>query len=633
MLIATAGHVDHGKTSLLRALTGVDTDRLPEEKRRGMTIDLGYAYLPREQGEPLGFIDVPGHEKFLPNMLAGVGGIHHALLVVAADDGVMPQTREHLAILTLAGVRSLSVAISKCDLVSDGRIADVTAELHALLAAFRLTIHGIHPVSAPCGTGIDTLRDTLLALAATTGATASPARRFRLAIDRAFTVTGSGLVVTGTALAGQVAVGDSLWLTGADRPVRVRGLRAQHTPVEQAGAGCRLALNLAGDIGRDDIRRGDWLLAQEPPAPADRITVWLTASPLAEHALRHWQPVHLHHAASHVTGRAALLDHSSLAAGQTGLAELVLDQPLHLAAGDRLILRDMHGAETLGVAQVLELGVPARGKRTPGRLAYLAALHDALPDDDTSLAVLATRSAVRAGDFAWARQLVPAAAEACCVASPLRWVGRADARLGFSPLRWQALTDTLLTRLAQLHAEQPDQLGAGLGRLRRLALPQESEATVEALVDEAVAAGRLSNSRGFVHLPEHVLSFSPAETALWQQVEPCFGSGSEPCWVRDLAHACQVPEADMRQLLRKAARLGLVVAIVPDRYYPQATLAGLARIARELASDSGDVDAARFRDAIGVGRKLAIQILEFFDRSGFLRRQGNRHLLRDRQLF
>ena len=177
MLIATAGHVDHGKTSLLRALTGVDTDRLPEEKRRGMTIDLGYAYLPREQGEPLGFIDVPGHEKFLPNMLAGVGGIHHALLVVAADDGVMPQTREHLAILTLAGVRSLSVAISKCDLVSDGRIADVTAELHALLAAFRLTVHGIHPVSAPRGTGIDTLRDTLLALAATTGATASPARR------------------------------------------------------------------------------------------------------------------------------------------------------------------------------------------------------------------------------------------------------------------------------------------------------------------------------------------------------------------------------------------------------------------------------------------------------------------------
>ena len=326
MIIATAGHVDHGKTTLLQALTGVNADRLPEEKKRGMTIDLGYAYWPQPDGRNPGFIDVPGHEKFLANMLAGVGGIDHALLVVACDDGVMAQTREHLAILQLTGKPSLTVALTKADRVSDARIDEVREAVLETLSEFGWQEAALFVTAATSGTGIDELREHLLALPER----AHPRQhRFRLAIDRAFTVKGAGLVVTGTALSGEVKIGDTLWLTGADKPMRVRGLHAQNSKTDTAFAGQRIAINISGDAEKLDIKRGDWLLAEQPLQPVERVIVQLQS-----HAqLQQWQPLHIHHAASHVTGRISLLEDD--------LAELVLDTPLWLADNDRLVLRDI----------------------------------------------------------------------------------------------------------------------------------------------------------------------------------------------------------------------------------------------------------------------------------------------------
>ncbi|WP_063410162.1 selenocysteine-specific translation elongation factor, partial [Enterobacter hormaechei] len=295
MIIATAGHVDHGKTTLLQAITGVNADRLPEEKKRGMTIDLGYAYWPQPDGRVLGFIDVPGHEKFLSNMLAGVGGIDHALLVVACDDGVMAQTREHLAILQLTGNPQLTVALTKADRVDEARIDEVREEVLAALSEYGFRDAALFVTVATEGRGIDALRDHLQQIPSREHASH---HRFRLAIDRAFTVKGAGLVVTGTALSGEVNVGDTLWLTGVNKPMRVRGLHAQNQPVEQAHAGQRIALNIAGDAEKDQLNRGDWLLADAPPEPSERIIVSLqTHTPLTQ-----WQPLHIHHAASHITG-------------------------------------------------------------------------------------------------------------------------------------------------------------------------------------------------------------------------------------------------------------------------------------------------------------------------------------------
>ncbi|MBT1824230.1 selenocysteine-specific translation elongation factor [Enterobacter hormaechei] len=611
MIIATAGHVDHGKTTLLQAITGVNADRLPEEKKRGMTIDLGYAYWPQPDGRVLGFIDVPGHEKFLSNMLAGVGGIDHALLVVACDDGVMAQTREHLAILQLTGNPQLTVALTKADRVDEARIDEVRAEVLAALAEYGFEDAALFVTVATEGRGIDALRDHLQQIPSREQASH---HRFRLAIDRAFTVKGAGLVVTGTALSGEVNVGDTLWLTGVNTPMRVRGLHAQNQPVERAYAGQRIALNIAGDAEKDQLNRGDWLLADAPPEPSERIIVSLqTHTPLTQ-----WQPLHIHHAASHITGRVSLLEND--------LAELVFDSPLWLADNDRLVLRDISARETLAGARVVMLDPPRRGKRKPEYLQWLAALAKA-SDDKSALDIHLERGAVDLAAFAWARQL---SGEGLRLLTQEPGFIQAGNRLLNAPVaaRWQR---KVLSTLATYHEQHQDEPGPGRERLRRMALPMEDDALVLLLIENMRESGVINSHHGWLHLPEHKAGFTAEQDAVWQKVAALFGD--EPWWVRDLARETHTDEQLMRQVLRHAAQQGMIVAIVKDRYYRNDRIVAFANLIRELDQVRGSTCAADFRDRLNVGRKLAIQILEYFNRIGFTRRRGNDHVLRDAQLF
>ena len=611
MIIATAGHVDHGKTTLLQAITGINADRLPEEKSRGMTIDLGYAYWPQPDGRVLGFIDVPGHEKFLSNMLAGVGGIDHALLVVACDDGVMAQTREHLAILQLTGNPTLTVALTKTDRVDTARIEEVRHEIADVLREYGFEEATLFETAATEGRGIDTLRDHLRQLSARDR---MEHQRFRLAIDRAFTVKGAGLVVTGTALSGDVRVGDTLWLTGKDTPMRVRGLHAQNQPVEQAHGGQRIALNIVGAAEKDDINRGDWLLSEAPPEPSERVIVELQShAPLGQ-----WQPLHIHHAASHITGRVSLLENN--------LAELVLDTPLWLADNDRLVLRDISAKVTLAGARVVTLNSPRRGKRKAEYLAWIAALALA-KDDAQALAVHLSRDAVKLGEFGWARQLsVPGLQQ--LIAKP-GFILAGDSLLD-APLaaRWQR---KLLDALAIYHEQHKDEPGPGRERLRRIALPMEDEALVLTLIEQMRESGTIASHHGWLHLPDHKAGFTDEQQAIWLKAAPLFGD--EPWWVRDLATQTGTDENTMRIALRLAAQQGMITAIVKDRYYRNDRIVAFASMIRELDLEKGSACAADFRDKLNVGRKLAIQILEYFNRIGFTRRRGNDHLLRDALLF
>ncbi|MCS4272710.1 MULTISPECIES: selenocysteine-specific translation elongation factor [Raoultella] len=611
MIIATAGHVDHGKTTLLQAITGVNADRLPEEKSRGMTIDLGYAYWPQPDGRVLGFIDVPGHEKFLSNMLAGVGGIDHALLVVACDDGVMAQTREHLAILQLTGKPSLTVALTKADRVEAQRVDEVRADAEAVLAEFGFTPAALFVTAVPSGRGISALREHLLQLSERVH---PQHQRFRLAIDRAFTVKGAGLVVTGTALSGEVKVGDTLWLTGVDKPVRVRGLHAQNQPVEQAWAGQRIALNIVGDAQKEALNRGDWLLSVQPPEPSERVIV-----ELQRHApLTQWQSLHIHHAARHITGRVSLLE------GE--LAELVLDSPLWLADNDRLVLRDISARSTLAGARVVTLNPPRRGKRKPEYLQWLHTLASA-DDDALALEVHLQRDAVRLGEFAWARQLSETG-----LAALMGQPGylQAGSSLLSAPLaaRWQSKLIDALTRYHDQHRDEP---GTGRERLRRIALPMEDEGLVLLLIEQMRESGVIHSHHGWLHLPEHKAGFTDEQQAIWLRVVDLFAD--EPWWVRDLAKESGVEESLMRAVLRQAAQQGMITAIVKDRYYRNDRIVEFAGLIRELDLERGSTCAADFRDKLNVGRKLAIQILEYFDRIGFTRRRGNDHILRDKALF
>ncbi|EMG9279617.1 selenocysteine-specific translation elongation factor [Enterobacter cloacae] len=611
MIIATAGHVDHGKTTLLQAITGVNADRLPEEKKRGMTIDLGYAYWPQPDGRVLGFIDVPGHEKFLSNMLAGVGGIDHALLVVACDDGVMAQTREHLAILQLTGNPQLTVALTKADRVDATRINEVREAVQATLREYGFTDAALFETVATEGRGIDALRHHLQQLSSREHASH---HRFRLAIDRAFTVKGAGLVVTGTALSGEVKVGDTVWLTGINKLMRVRGLHAQNQPVDHAHAGQRIALNIAGDAEKAQLNRGDWLLSEAPPEPSERVIVSLqTHIPLSQ-----WQPLHIHHAASHITGRVSLLEND--------LAELVFDTPLWLADNDRLVLRDISARETLAGARVVTLNPPRRGKRKPEYLQWLSALAQA-SNDKAALEVHLERGAVNLTDFAWARQL---SNEGLLPLTQQPGFIQAGNNLLNAPVAacWQR---KVLNTLATYHEQHQDEPGPGRERLRRMALPMEDDALVLLLIENMRESGVIKSHHGWLHLPEHKAGFTAEQEAIWQKAAPLFGD--EPWWVRDLARETNTDEQVMRQVLRHAAQQGLIVAIVKDRYYRNDRIVAFASLIRELDQARGSTCAADFRDRLNVGRKLAIQILEYFNRIGFTRRRGNDHLLRDSLLF
>ena len=378
MIIGTAGHIDHGKTTLVKALTGVDTDRLPEEKARGVSIELGYAFMDVPgQAERIGFIDVPGHERLVHTMLSGATGIDHALLLVAADDGVMPQTREHLAVLSLLGLSRGTVVVTKTDRAEPARVAAVAAEAAALLQGTPLQGALVLPVSATTGEGLQALRERLWAAAAEgAGRSDESQAAFRLAIDRVFTLDGVGTVITGTTHAGHVAVGDELRLVPGDVTVRVRSVHAQNRAVQHAGAGQRCALALAG-VDRQQVQRGQWLVSPAAALQTTRIDVRLTLWQAEGKPLRSGTPVHVHAGSAQGLGTVALLEPLQLAPGETGLAQLVLQAPLAAWQGDRIVLRDASASRTLAGGTVLDPFAPVRYRRTPQRLAELQALQQA----------------------------------------------------------------------------------------------------------------------------------------------------------------------------------------------------------------------------------------------------------------
>ncbi|WP_433782716.1 selenocysteine-specific translation elongation factor [Pseudomonas frederiksbergensis] len=628
MIVGTAGHIDHGKTSLLQALTGQAGDRRREERERGMTIDLGYVYAALEPGAALtGFIDVPGHERFTHNMLAGAQGIDLVLLVVAADDGVMPQTREHLAIVELLGIPRALIAISKCDRVDSARVQAVREQIEALLAPGPYAGAPQIALSSVTGEGIETLRQALLE-AQHEVVQRSASGGFRLAIDRAFSVAGAGIVVTGTALSGQVAVGDTLMLSPQGKLVRVRGLHAQNQAADNAMAGQRVALNLSAErLALEQIHRGHWLVAEWLHAPTQRLDVQMSVLASEARSFEHFQPVHVHLGTQDVTGRVALLEGSSLAPGGQMFAQLLVNAPVLAVKGDRLILRDQSAQRTLGGGRVLDPFAPARHRRSPARLAQLQALSTTI-SLEAALPALLANSDTGLDPLRLERQF-NRPRETWELPDDVRLIDTRQGPLLFSAVRWEALKAPLLEHLARFHQLESDQMGPDRDRLRRFAGSVLERSTFISLLDELLASGAMAASGPWLHLPDHQVRLSEDDETLWQQLQPLFEqAGFDPPWVRDLAKATGHDEAAVRLLLRKMARLGLLHQIVRDLFYTETLVRRLAAMLVQLASDNPVIQVAAFRDAVGLGRKRSIQILEYFDRLGLTRRFGDRRHIR-----
>lgn len=621
-----AGHVDHGKTALIRALTGVETDRLPEEQRRGMTIDLGFAYLHAADGVSIGFVDVPGHERFLPNMLAGVLGVERALLVVAADDGPMPQTLEHLGILALSGAREVAAVVTKIDMVGPERVAEVAGQARALLVDHGFSDAPVRAVSAHAGTGLADLRAALLAWAA--GARAEAAGGgFRMAIDRRFSLRGIGLVVTGTVLDGAVSAGENLTLSPARLAARVRSIRVQDRAAERAVAGDRCALALTGArIDAERVRRGQWLLAPTLHAPGGVLDVALRAA--GGQVLRHGRLAHLHWGTGTVAARVRLLEGRDLQEGE-GFARLNLAEAVPALHGDRVVLRDDGSGRILAGGRVIDPFPPRRREKRENWRARLAAL--ALADPGAALAgVLAADGSVDLARFALARNrdragLVPGAG--------VRLVGRGG-QVAVAPEVAAALRARLLAVLAEWHATHPDYPGpakaALLARVEHGSVAAIAEAVLQELVDERAVV----LADGVYRLPEHSPRLAPADEALGKRVAAILdAAGLRPPRVRELMAELGLELDQTAALLERLARFGRLRRVAANRYFLPETIAALAGMAAELAAAHDGFTAAEFNKRSGIGRNLTIQVLEYLDSQEATERTGEVRHVGSGQLF
>jgi selenocysteine-specific elongation factor len=627
MIVGTAGHIDHGKTSLVRALTGVDTDRLKEEKARGISIDLGFAYLPAPDGSVLGFVDVPGHEKFVHNMLAGATGVDFVLLVIAADDGVMPQTREHLAIVDLLGIERGMVALTKTDLAVPQWQAKVLADIGQLLKGTNLEDAEIVPVSPVSGDGIDDLRERLFGAAHSIRARAT-SERFRLAVDRSFTLAGAGTVVTGTVLSGTVATGDRVMISPSGVAARVRSIHAQNRPTERGVAGQRCALNLAGDgISNDAIERGQVVLDPDLHAPTDRIDASLRLLASEQKPVTQWMPARLHHAATEVGARVVLLGDGSIPPGGESPVQIVLDRPIAAAAGDRFVLRDTTAQRTIGGGKFLDLRAPSRKRRTPERLAQLQA--HAMSDPERSLAGLLEIPPhhVELSAFARDRTLSQPQLQAICDHLGIIRAVASERVFALSAPIWLQFKRGLTSTLQGFHSANPDLPGIGLERLRMQLQPRLPAPAFLSILQILARDSEIALDGAWVRLSSHEVRLTPEDEKIWSRIASLLGGAARfrPPRVRDIATLLTQHEADTRRLLKLIGRMGNADEVAHDHFFLRETVAEMVGIIVDLGtvSANGQFTAAQFRDRVDNGRKVAIQILEFFDRHGVTLRRGD----------
>lgn len=626
MIFATVGHVDHGKSTLVHALTGVDTDRLPEEKARGLSIDLGFAYRSTASGARLGFVDVPGHQRFVRTMMAGVAGIDHALVVVAADDGPMPQTREHLAILDLLGVCDVTVVITKIDRVEVERVHAVEAQIRPLLPTGATKAQAFH-VSALRGDGIDALAAHLDTLANAWVAPV-PSGNFRMSIDRGFTLPGAGLVVTGTVLAGALEVNEYVTIMPGAHRARARRLQAGHVSASRVGKGERCALNLSGsEMSAEAVHRGGWIVAKELAQATRSLDLRVRWLPDAA-ALQKEARVHLHLGAGEFAARMTPIG-APLGDGCL-LATVTTEEPVAALWGDRCVIRDWSAKHTLGGGRVLDPFPPARGRHTAARRAQLEALTIENARDALEALLGCQPEGVDLARFALARNLTDMEAEAAFQGLDMVRAGPERDAVAVAGALWRALGKRTKDALDEWHRAHPGYWGPGEAQLRACLDPRPGTALFGARLRSLVADGAISRRGNRVHRIDYKPTLNEAQRALWAQIESLLlAGGVRAAPLSELTHPLDMTLKDVQAAIAQFADLGFLQAVCCNRYYLPQTIEQLAREAQALcaARDDAMFSAAEYRDRIGIGRNLTIQILEYFDRCGLTRRVGERRRL------
>lgn len=636
LIIGTAGHIDHGKTALVKALTGIDADRLPEEKRRGITVDLGFAEMSAGEGH-FGFVDVPGHERFVKNMLAGASGIDVVMLVIAADDGVMPQTREHFDICRLLGVRSGIIAITKCDLVDEETLELAIMEAAELVAGSFLASAPVIAVSSKTGRGIEEVR-TALAAAAASGEKLADHRITRLPIDRSFSMKGYGAVVTGTLASGKIGNGDELELLPAGRRVRVRGLQSHGRPVENVTAGRRVAVNLAG-ISHDEIERGMVLAAAGVLVPTQMLDVNIEVLADSPRPIKSRQRVRLHIGTAEVLARVRIMnDTDELVAGGSGYAQLTLESPVAAIPGERFIIRSYSPQRTIAGGEVID-NLPAKHRRRDR--AAVNAFLESLKDSES----MAVRTSVLIGDqgkrgisrtdlqsrtgvtVEHLRDAISILTEKGMVVDTGEILIVAKA---FDELR-SATVDAI----NEFHRRQPLAKGMSREDIRDSVFGNLPGPVANSVIDDLVQKGKIVADGDTLRLAEFSNVLSPVEAKVRDQILNIIHSaGINPEKIDEvIARSVAGTAISTKQaaiLLRLLIDSGDMVKVSDEFYFARAVIDALVTKLRRFASSSSErlIDVGTFKELAGVSRKYAIPLLEYFDREKITVRAGEKRLIR-----
>jgi selenocysteine-specific elongation factor len=635
IILGTAGHIDHGKTTLIKALTGIDTDRLKEEKERGITIELGFAHLKLPNGQELGIVDVPGHEKFVRHMVAGATGIDIVALVVAADEGVMPQTREHLEICELLKVKQGLVVLTKTDVVEDADWLDLVQEdIRDFLQGTFLASAPIIPVSAATGEGLEQLLEKLQILSESVEARASSGD-FRLAVDRVFTMKGFGTVVTGTAISGKTETGETLLVYPQMLKTKVRGIQVHNREVREAVSGQRTAINLQG-LEKAALERGNVLATPDSLVSSYMVDVRLQHLENAPRVLKNRAKIRFHTGTSEIIGTLILLDTDELKPGASGYAQVRLDKQVVVRNGDRFVLRSYSPMYTIGGGQILH-PIPKKRKRMVAEtVEALAVLERGDVDEmidlylkeagtggigERALSILANVSQKEL------RALLQDMMSRGEVIQFDRETPRFVHREAFENLR-----QILLGHLAEFHGAEP--LRAGINKEELFGrLPREADVKLfNELIQRLTRKGEIIQEKDLVRLSSHEIALAGKQDEVRERIESIYREASlQPPFFREVAQSLGVPDREARQILSWMLEQGLLIKVKEDMYFHCGALDQLKQRLLDLFEEQEEISTPQFKELTQTSRKYTIPLLEFLDASRFTIRVGDVRRLRQKK--
>ncbi len=631
IILGTAGHIDHGKTSLIRAVTGIDTDRLKEEKERGITIELGFAALDLPSGQHVGIVDVPGHEKFVKNMVAGATGIDIVALVIAADEGVMPQTREHMEICTLLGIRHGFVVLTKIDMVDEEWLELAREDVAEFTRSTFLEGQPVVPVSSVTGDGIDDFTRTLDAQCS-----AIPERKtsglFRLPVDRVFTMRGFGTVITGSLVSGKIAVGENIELFPADIQAKVRGLQVHGAGVEEAQAGQRTAVNFQG-LDKADVERGFVLARPGTLKPSYMVDIALNYLESCAKPLKNRTRVRFHTGTSEIMGNIILIDRETLDPGQAAVAQIRLDTPVALVKDDRYVIRSYSPVRTIGGGRVLNPVPPKHKRFRADVIESLDRYKEMTPEE--IIAFHAHQSGFQGTRFSDLRLVtnlpdkkLESAVNALLSNRRLLTVDR-EARLFIHAEAYENLRRQVLDHLGGYHAAYPLKAGMPSEELKSKFPARINPKLPNQVLNQMVRTEELVLEDNLIRLAGHQVSLGLDQTELKQKIEKAYVEGGiTPPYFKEVCQQLGADPGAARDVLRLMVEDGLLIKVKEDLYFHRPAIEELKGRLVAFLKENGAITTPQFKDMTGASRKYVIPLAEYFDATRVTIRVGDNRQLR-----